>query len=90
MVINITLGFARLRFVMLDCGTGFAGVVLAEGACANAEHPADRVKAAANGRADKKVEKRPNMRLLWRRLLPRAPRLLVGLRRESFGGQRLG
>ena len=89
MVINITLGFATLvRLTPAACG--FAGAGLAAGACATAEQPADRVKAAANGRADKKVEKRPNMRLLWRRLLLRAPRLLVGLRRESFGGQRLG
>jgi hypothetical protein len=41
-------------------------------------------------KVDKKVEKRRNMRLLRRRLLLRAPRLLVRLRRESLGGQRLG
>jgi hypothetical protein len=39
---------------------------------------------------DKEVEKRPTMRLLRRRLMLRAPRLLVCLRRESLGGQRFG
>jgi hypothetical protein len=41
-------------------------------------------------KVNKKVEKRPNMRLLRRWLLVRAPRLLVCLRRESLGGQCLG
>jgi hypothetical protein len=39
---------------------------------------------------NKRVEKRPTMRLLRRGLLVRAPRLLVCLRRESLGGQCLG
>jgi hypothetical protein len=55
MVINITLGLARLRCVMLDCGCGFAGVSLAA-PCAKAV-PAARAIATARvfARADKKV-----------------------------------
>jgi hypothetical protein len=91
MVINITLGFARFDRVTPDAVRGFVDAGFASAACANAEQPADRVKAATSGRVAKKVEKRRNMRLLgrWLQLL-RAPRLLVGLGRESLGGQRLG
>ena len=65
----------------------FAGTGLAATACAHAVCPPDRTMTTANKEADQ-VEKRPNMRLFRRQLL-RAPRLLVCLRRESLGGQRL-
>ena len=87
MVINITLGLATLDPATRGAACGFAGAGLATAACANAEHPADRVNATANGRVAKKVEKRRNMRLVRRRLLLGAPRLLVCFGRESLGGQ---
>src|SRR5450759_5427495 len=53
--INITLGLARLRFVMLDCGRGFAGVCLAA-SCAKAVPVARAITTArVFARADKKV-----------------------------------
>src|SRR5260370_13163458 len=55
MVINITLGFARLRFVMLDCGCAFAGVSLAA-PCAKAAPASRRITTArAFARADANV-----------------------------------
>ena len=90
MVINITLGLATLGRLTPAAACSFACAGRAAAACPNAEDPADRVIAAASGRVIKKIEKRRNMRLLWRRLLPRAPHLLVCLGRESLGGQRLG
>lgn len=78
---------------------------LVAASCANAVHPAVRVITTANEKAEnqraenqradesagKKLERRPNMRLLRRRLLLlRAPRLLVCFGRESLGGQSLG
>jgi len=93
MVINITLGR-----VVRDAACSFAGDDLGATACAQAGDPAANVIATAIESADKnlemrvdnEVEKRSNMRLLRRRLLPRSPRLLVCLRRESFGGQSFG
>jgi len=103
MVINMTLGRVTFDRVMLgrvtpDLGCGFACTGLVAEACPEAVHPAVRVMTTANRRVvktenkrvDKKAKKRPNMRLLRRRLLLRAPRLLVCFRRESLGGQRLG
>src|SRR5208282_300159 len=100
MVINITLGFVIgfvtfdrvwLGCVTPDAACGFACTGLVAASCANAVHPAVRVIAAAKDESgERKVERRPNMRLLRRRLLLRAPRLLVCFRRESLGGQCLG
>jgi hypothetical protein len=103
MVINITLGRAKLDRgmpgrVVRDAASGFAGDDLAAVVCAQAGDPAASVIATAietadenvNNAVDNGVEKRSNMRLLRRRLLLRAPRLLVCFRRESFGGQSFG
>jgi hypothetical protein len=88
-----------------DAACGFVCTALVGAACANAVDPAVRVITTANEKAEnqraenqrsdesgeRKVERRPNMRLLWRRLLLlRAPRLLVCFGRESLGGQSLG
>ena len=84
MVINITLGFVKPAR-----GRCFAGSGLVEIACAKVV----TLRAgmiAIKKQINKKVEKRPNMRLLRRWLLLRAPRLLVCLRRESLGGQCFG
>ena len=84
MVINMTLDFVKPAR-----GSCFAGIGLVGRACAKVATPRAgmiTIKKKVNERA----EKRPNMRLLRRRLLLRAPRLLVCLRRESFGGQCLG
>jgi len=103
MVINITLGFVT-GFVVLDCAVpsrvapvAACGLVcsgLAGASWANAVHPAARaittVNPGAGESAERKVEKRRNMRLLGRRLLLRAPRLLVCFRRESLRVQSLG
>jgi len=95
MVIKMTLGFVTLACATLGLVCGGLGAAF----CANAVHPAARAITTASPRtenqradesADKKVEKRPNMRLLRRRLLLRAPRLLVCFSRESLGGQCLG
>lgn len=80
MVINITLGR-----VTLGPRCGFACTGLLAVACAKVVTP----RASVITTADKKVERRRNMRLLRRQLL-RAPRLLVCFRRESLGGQGLG
>ena len=78
---------------------GFVCTGLVGASCANAVHPAARVIATADQRsenrrdgenAERKVERDPNMRLLRRRLLLCAPRLLVCFRRQSLGGQSLG
>src|SRR5271163_1269986 len=99
MVINITLGFAAgfvaalatWDFVLsgrVACAASVAAF------CAKAMLPAVRVITTAKLRADESaertIEKRANMRLLRRRLLLRAPLLLVCFRRESLGGQSLG
>ena len=88
MVINMTLGRAGLgRSCAFACADGL------EAAWAKAVHTAARAITTAKNvdeRVDKKVERRPTMRLLRRRLLLGAPRLLVRLGRESLGGQRLG
>jgi len=79
------------------CGLVCSG--LAGASWANAVHPAARAITTVNQRSEnqkagesaaRKVEKRPNMRLLRRRLLLRAPRLLVCFRRESLRVQSLG
>ncbi len=86
MVINITLGFVKPARGSCFDGTGLAGI-----ACANVVTPRAGMTAITDKKeVDKKVEKRANIRLLRRGLLARAPRLLVCLRRESLGGQRLG
>jgi len=86
MVINMTLGFVKPAR-----GFCLAGTRLVALACAKATTPRAGIVAITDKKkADKKVEKRLNMRLLRRRLLPRAPRLLVCFRRESLGGQGLG
>ncbi len=99
MVINMTLGFAA-GFVtalvafgrVLSDRVACAGLVAAF--CEKAVFPAVRVITTAKLRADESaertIEKRANMRLLRRRLLLRAPLLLVCFRRESLGGQSLG
>ena len=95
MVINMTLG--RITFdrgmpgrVTPDLGCDFAGTGLVAAACATALAPTTNMIATTDKRVDKKVEKRRNMRLLRRRPLLRASRLLVCLRGESLGGQGLG
>ncbi len=90
MVINITLGFAMLDRLTESADCGFVCVGLTGAVCANAEHPADRAITTASERLDKKVERRPNMRLMRRWLLLRAPRLLVCFGRKSLSGQPLG
>jgi hypothetical protein len=104
MVIKITLGFAA-GFVtalvtwdwVLSDRVACAG--LGAAFCAKAVVPAAGVittanesgkKQRADESAERKIEKRANMRLFRRRLLLRAPRLLVCFRRESLGGQSLG
>src|SRR5271167_538526 len=104
MVINTTLGFATgfapldravpgMVSLDADCG-GVACTVLVAAFCVNAVHAAMRTIATANERAgecaESRVEKRLNMRLLRRRLLLRAPRLLVCFRGQPLGGQSLG
>src|SRR5713226_2311824 len=84
MVINMTLGFVNPARGSCFAGTGLVGI-----ACAKAVTPRTGM-ITIKKKVDKKVEKRPNMPLLRRRLLSRAPRLLVCLRRESLGGQCLG
>jgi hypothetical protein len=91
MVINMTLGRATFDRLMLgrvtpDLGCGFACTGLVAAACAKAVAPTSNIIATI----DKKVEKRRNMRLLRRRPLLRASRLLVCLPVESLGGQCLG
>ena len=84
MVINMTLGLVEPA---RSCC--FAGTSLVEIACAKVV----TLRAgmiAIKKQINKKVEKRPNMRLLRRWLLVRVPRLLVCLRRESLGGQCFG
>jgi hypothetical protein len=83
-----------------DAACAFVCAGLVGASCANAVDPAVRVittanqspeKQRANKRAERKCERRPDMRLLWRRLLlVRAPRLLIRFRRESLRGQSLG
>lgn len=87
MVINITLGFAMFDRRTPDAARGFDCAGLA---CAKAENPADRTITTAKERLHKKVEKRPNIRLVRRRLLLGAPPLLICFGRESLGGQRFG
>lgn len=84
MVINITLGFVEPARGCCFAGTGLAGI-----ACAKVATPRAGM-ITIKKKVNKKVEKRPNMRLLRCRLPVRAPRLLVCLRRESLGGQRFG
>jgi hypothetical protein len=95
----MTLGFAAgfvAALVTWDCvlsgRVACAGLVAAF--CANAVIPAVRVitttKPRADESAERRIERRANMRLLRRRLLLRAPILLVCFHRESLGGQSLG
>ena len=95
MVINITLGRVTFDRVMLgrvppELGCRFACAGLVAAACAKAVAPRTNMIAKTDKTVDKEVEKRPTMRLLRRRLMLRAPRLLVCLRCQSLGGQRLG
>ena len=91
MVINMTFGRVALDRLMLDRGCVFALIGLVGAACPNTVHAAARVITTTDRKkVDKKAEKRPNMRLVRRRLLLGAPRLLVCLRGKSFGGQCLG
>jgi hypothetical protein len=83
MVINMTLDFVNPTRGCRLVATGLVGM-----ACAKVVTPRAGMNMVKK-RVNKKAEKRPNMRLMRRRLL-RAPRLLVCLRRESLGGQRLG
>src|SRR5208282_6090509 len=90
--------------VAADAACGFICNGLAGASCAKAEHPAARAITTVNRSrenqrsenrragesAERRVERRPNMRLLRRRLLLCAPRLLVCFRRQSLGGQSLG
>jgi len=84
MVINMTLGLAEPARSCCFAGTG-----LVEISCAMVVTPRAGM-IAIKKEIIKKVERRLNMRLLRRRLLLRAPRLLVCLRRESLGGQCFG
>jgi hypothetical protein len=84
MVINMTLGLVEPA---RSCC--FAGSGLVELACAKVVTPRAGM-IAIKKTINKTVERRLNMRLLRHRLLLRAPRLLVCLRRESLGGQGFG
>lgn len=84
MVINMTLGFVKPARGSCFAGTGLVGI-----ACAKLATPRASITPIMK-KVTKKAEKRPNMRLLRRRLLVRAPHLLVCLRRESLGGQCFG
>lgn len=84
MVINMTL--CLVEPARSCC---FAGTDSVEIACAKVVTPRAG-KIAIKKTINKKVERRPNMRLLRRWLLLRAPRLLACLRRESLRGQRFG
>ena len=90
MVINMTLGRVVSDRFTLDRGCTWACVGLVGADCPKAVHPAARVITTAEKKVGKEAEKRPNMGLLRRRQLLRAPRLLVCLRNESLGGERLG
>ena len=84
MVINMTLGFVKPAGDRCFAGTGLVGIACAKVATSRTGVPTIKRK------VNKKIEKRPNMRLLRRLLLVRATRLLVCLRGESLGGQCLG
>jgi len=84
MVINMTLGFVEPARGFCFAGPGLVGIACAKVATQRA------CTITIKQQVNKQVERCLNMRLLWRWLLLRAPRLLVCLRRESLGGQRFG